>query len=260
MQTLKQSEFEVFGHEVEFGGKGKYPPIIVTTDTGKKVEIIGKIDRIDILKQPDGTYVRVIDYKSSAQNVDLNKVVAGLQIQLLTYLNETCKLEDFIPAGVLYFSLLDKTISTNKKLTNEEIKNKIKQEFKMKGLILADVNIIKKMDTNIENEPKGISKIISAGVTKDGEINKKSTAGAVTKEQFENLQKYTNKIIKQLSEEILKGNILIKPAFNTSNKTTPCTYCEYKSICRFDEQNPACKYNYISNLNKDAILEQIKDG
>ncbi len=259
VQTLKQSEFEVFGHEVEFGGKGKFPPIMVTTDSGKKVEITGKIDRVDILKQQDGTYVRVIDYKSSIHSVDLNKVISGLQIQLLTYLNETCKVEDFIPAGVLYFSLLDKTISTNKKLTNEEIENKIKQEFKMKGLILADVNVIKKMDTNIENEPRGISKIIPAGITKDGQINKQSTTGAVTKDQFEYLQKYTDKIIKQISEEILKGNISIKPVFNTAGKTTPCTYCKYKSICRFDEQNPSCKYNYISNLNKDAILDSIKD-
>lgn len=258
VQSLKQSEFEVFGHEVEFGGKGQYKPITVTTDDGRRIEIIGKIDRVDIMKNPDGTYVRIIDYKSSVKNIDLNQVFYGLQLQLLTYLNETCKVEDFIPAGVLYFNLTNPTIGTDKNLTDEEVEEKIRQEFKMKGLILADVNIIKKMDTNIENEPKGISKIIPATIKKDGEISDRGTS-AVTKEQFVYLQKYMEKIIKQISEEILQGNIEVKPYYNASTKKTPCEYCKYKSICRFDENTKSNEYKYISKLNKDAVLEMIKN-
>ena len=256
VQSIKQSEFEVFGHEIEFGGKGQYKPITVKTDDGKRVEIIGKIDRVDILKNPDGTYVRIIDYKSSIKNIDLNQVVSGLQLQLLTYLNETCKVEDFLPAGVLYFNLSNPSISSEKNMTDEEIENKIKQEFKMKGLILADVNIIRKMDTKIDET--GTSTIIPAGIKKDGEINNLKTS-AISKEQFNYLQKYMNKLIKQISESILAGNIEVKPYYNTKLKTTPCTYCKYRSICRFDENSATNKYNYISNLNKDAILEMIKE-
>ena len=258
VQSLKQSEFEVFGHELEFGRDGQYKPITVITEDGKKVEITGKIDRVDIMKNPDGTYVRIIDYKSSVKNIDLNQVFYGLQLQLLTYLNETCKVEDFIPAGVLYFNLTNPTIGTDKNLTDEEVEEKIRQEFKMKGLILADVNIIKKMDTNIENEPKGISKIIPATIKKDGEISDRGTS-AVTKEQFVYLQKYMEKIIKQISEEILHGNIEVKPYYNASTKKTPCEYCKYKSICRFDENTKNNEYKYISKLNKDAVLEMIKN-
>ena len=258
VQSLKQSEFEVFGHELEFGGNGQYKPITVITEDGKKVEITGKIDRVDIMKNPDGTYVRIIDYKSSVKNIDLNQVFYGLQLQLLTYLNETCKVEDFIPAGVLYFNLINPTIGTDKNLNDEEVEEKIRQEFKMKGLILADVNIIKKMDTNIENEPKGISKIIPATIKKDGEISDRGTS-AVTKEQFVYLQKYMEKIIKQISEEILQGNIEVKPYYNASTKKTPCEYCKYKSICRFDENTKNNEYKYISKLNKDAVLEMIKN-
>ena len=258
VQSLKQSEFEVFGHELEFGGDGQYKTITVITEDGKKVEITGKIDRVDIMKNPDGTYVRIIDYKSSVKNIDLNQVASGLQLQLLTYLNETCKVEDFIPAGVLYFNLINPTIGTDKNLTDEEVEEKIRQEFKMKGLILADVNIIKKMDTNIENEPKGISKIIPATIKKDGEISDRGTS-AVTKEQFVYLQKYMEKIIKQISEEILQGNIEVKPYYNASTKKTPCEYCKYKSICRFDENTKNNEYKYISKLNKDAVLEMIKN-
>ena len=254
VQSIRQSEFEVFGHELEFGKNGR-KPIVVTTESGQRVEIEGKIDRVDILKNPDGTYVRIIDYKSSVKNIDLNKVMSGLQLQLLTYLNETCKEEDFIPAGVLYFNLIEPSTSADKNMTDEEIENQIKQKFKMKGLILADVNIIKKMDTKIEEQ--GTSSIIPAGIKKDGELSSRDTS-AITKEQFENLQKYTDKIIKQISQEILSGNIDIKPYYNTKDKRTPCEYCSYKSICRFDE-GQCNNYNYVGKLNREAVLEEIKN-
>ncbi len=47
IQTLIYSDFTIEGTEVEFGKKGKYQPIILTLDSGKTVEITGKIDRID---------------------------------------------------------------------------------------------------------------------------------------------------------------------------------------------------------------------
>ena len=47
IQTLISSDFSVEGTEVEFGKKGDYPPIVLTLEDGKRVEITGKIDRID---------------------------------------------------------------------------------------------------------------------------------------------------------------------------------------------------------------------
>lgn len=40
--SITESDFEVFGHEVEFGEGKKYPPIEITLDDGKKVEIVRK--------------------------------------------------------------------------------------------------------------------------------------------------------------------------------------------------------------------------
>ena len=41
VQSIRQSEFQVFGHELEFGKNGR-KPIVVTTESGKRVEIEGK--------------------------------------------------------------------------------------------------------------------------------------------------------------------------------------------------------------------------
>lgn len=251
--TIVQSRFEVLGTEVGFGDKGKYKPIRLTLDDGKRIEIIGKIDRIDTAKGEDGKYLRIIDYKSSAKNIDLNEVYAGLQIQLLTYLDASCKEEDLMPAGVLYFSMLEQMIKSNKRMEQEEIEEKIRANFKMKGLILADVKVVKLHDKNLQN---GSSALIPAYIGKDGELSEKKTSG-VTAEQFKELQKYMYTVIKQISREILGGNIDLKPYYK--DKKTPCKYCDYKSICSFNMGGCENSYNYIDKKSKEEILHKIKN-
>ena len=252
--TIVQSRFEVLGTEVEFGDKGKYKPIRLTLDDGKRIEIIGKIDRIDTAKGEDGKYLRIIDYKSSAKNIDLNEVYAGLQIQLLTYLDASCKEEDLMPAGVLYFSMLEQMIKSNKRMEQEEIEEKIRANFKMKGLILADVKVVKLHDKNLQN---GSSALVPAYIGKDGELSEKKTSG-VTAEQFKKLQKYMYTVIKQISKEILGGNIDLKPYYK--DKKTPCKYCDYKSICSFNMGGCENSYNYIDKKSKEEILHKIKNS
>ena len=251
IQSIVQSEFKLEGTEVEFGEKGKYKPIILDLENGKKVEITGKIDRIDIAKDEKNTYVRIIDYKSSVKNLDFGNVYAGLQLQLITYLDAVCKLEDFVPAGILYFNLMEQLISSNKKLSVEEIEQKIKNNFKMKGLILADVKVAKMQDKNLES---GGSEIIPAYIDKTGTLSPKKSSIA-TQEEFIKLQNYINKTIKDIAKEIFNGNIELKPFYK--NKKTPCEYCSYKSMCGFN--SGVCKKNYrfINKLNKDEILEKI---
>ena len=251
VDSLKYSDFEVLGHELEFKQGGQYEPIIYELKDGKKVEITGKIDRLDIAKTADGNYIRIIDYKSSIKNINLNEVYAGLQLQLLTYLDAACENEEVTPAGALYFNLIDPVLNANPNMTDEEITEELRKQFKMQGLILADSNIVRKMDTNLVS---GSSNIVPAYIGKDGEVSDKQNT--LNRKQFENLQNYIEKIIKQISEEILNGNIVIEPYYRTRDKKTPCEYCSYKAICQFN-QTTKNNYNYIPNANKEKILEKI---
>ena len=252
IEGLVYSDFNIQGTEVEFGKNGKYKPIIIQLDDGKRIEITGKIDRIDTAESEDGRYLRIIDYKSSAHNIDLNEVYAGLQIQLLTYMDAVCKEDDLMPAGVLYFSLLEQMIKADKKITEEQIEDELRKNFKMKGLILADVKVIKMQDKNLDY---GTSKLIPAGITKSGDISAKTTSG-VDKEEFKILQDYIYKTIKEIAKEILKGNINIKP-YNKDGKK-PCDYCPYKAVCKFDTRMKGNKYNYIGNLSKDDVIRKME--
>ena len=252
IETLIYSDFDIEGTEIEFNKKGKYPPIVLELDNGKKVEITGKIDRIDTADSDDGKYLRIIDYKSSSKNIDLNEVYAGLQIQLLTYTDAICKAEDIMPAGVFYFSLLEQMIKADKKVSDEEIEDMIRKNFRMKGLILADVKIIKMNDNTLKT---GSSKIVPAAITQSGTVNEKWTNG-VNKEQFKILQDYIDKTIKDISKEILSGKIDLKP-YNKKGKT-PCEYCSYKSICGFNTKQNGNQYNYIDKKSKDDLIKMMK--
>ncbi len=255
IEQLKNSKFELYGHELEFNEKSPLKPMKINLEDGTQVVVTGKIDRVDIAKTKDNTYVRIIDYKSSVKDINLNQVVSGIQIQLLTYLDEISEQQSFDPAGVLYFSMLDTIIKADKNLTDEEIKNRLNKNFKMKGLIVADLDIIKMMDSKIA--PSTYSETIPVYLDKEGNISK-SKSNVLDKEKFERLQKYTKHIISEISKEIFSGNIDIKPFY--MNKKTPCEYCEYKSICNFDPKIEKNEYRYITNKTKEEVLEEIKEN
>jgi ATP-dependent helicase/nuclease subunit B len=122
----------------------------------------------------------------------------------------------------------------------------------MKGLIIADVKIIKMNDNTLKT---GSSKLVPAAITASGTVNEKWTNG-VDKEEFKILQDYIYKTIKDISKEILSGKIDLKP-YNKKGKT-PCEYCDYKAICGFNPQQNGNKYNYIDKKTKDDLILKMK--
>lgn len=257
VQGLKNTDFEVVGNEIEFKNGKEYRPIEIVTKDGKKVEITGKIDRIDLAKDETGKYIRIIDYKSSAKDINLNEVLAGLQLQLITYLDAVCQDKDLIPAGILYFGLVEPKIDKGKRtkdITEEEIEQKLREHFRMNGLVLAEMNIINMMDNKLKDGEK--SDVIPVKIKKDGTMDK--TSKVVSRKEFEILQKYVKNTLAQISKEILDGNIDIKPYYNVKTKRKPCEYCKYNSICNFKKGFYGNDYNYIDNMEKAYILECMK--
>ncbi len=235
---MQNSDFKPMANELEFSKK-----------IGN-IELVGKVDRLDIAQDK---YIRIIDYKSSEKNINLNQMMAGTQIQLLTYIDIMAEKKNKEPAGVLYFSLLEPIIKESKNLTDDEIEDRIRKSFKMKGLILADIQVIKMMDNKLES---GSSSVVPVYIGKDEKISEKKSS-VVTKEQFSDLQETIRKTITKISKEIMTGNIEIKPMYDVKTKTSTCKYCEFKNICRFNpEEN---EYQYLGTKTKEEILEEIRE-
>ncbi|MFR5684204.1 MAG: PD-(D/E)XK nuclease family protein, partial [Clostridia bacterium] len=199
--------------------------------------------------------IRIIDYKSSVKNIDFNEVEYGIRLQLLTYLDAISTQKQVEPAGILYFNLIEPMIKVNQNMSEEMLEEEIRKKFKMNGLVLADVKVVKMMDHTLET---GRSNVIPAYIDKEGKVGT-SGGNTVTKEEFSYLQKYTCKMIKQIAKQIYDGRIDLAPYYNLKNKQTPCTYCKYKTICQFSPGFCHNSYQFIPNLEKKKALEEIKN-
>ena len=61
-------------------------------------------------------------------------------------------------------------------------------------------------------------------------------------------------MLKEICEEIQQGNIQNKPVRNKGK--SPCEYCDYKTVCRFD-RNLGNEYRYLKELKKEEVWEQL---
>ena len=257
---IKSGTFNPYGYEVEFGLNGVMPAITIELSNGEKMIMNGKIDRVDVLDKDGNKYVKIIDYKSGNKEFSLKDVYYGLQLQLIIYIDALMKNikdgdKDILPAGVLYFKIQDPVIKSVAEMTTEEIENSILKELKMSGLVLKDDDILENLDENLKEKTSKTSDIIPVSYGSDGMLKKTGTSVASIMD-YNALMKFTSDKAKSIGENILAGNIDIKP-YKSKDKT-PCTYCNYHSICRFDINMPENSYNKLRDIKDDDIWQELR--
>ncbi|MFE4524335.1 helicase-exonuclease AddAB subunit AddB [Cytobacillus firmus] len=256
-EHAKSSGFSPVGLELGFGPKGELPSLAFPLKNGAKMELVGRIDRVDKAQDANGTFLRVIDYKSSSKDLNVSEVYYGIALQMLTYLDIIIAHSSSLigtkadPAGVLYFHVHNPIVSTSKMLTLEDIEQELYKKFKMNGLLLGDENVIRLMDQTLET---GDSSIISAGFKKDGTLSKRSKVAS--KQEFDYLRRYLRKMYRNTGNKITEGNVEIAP-YKMKEKT-PCTFCAYKSVCQFDESLETNDYRLFTPKPKEDMIEIIK--
>src|SRR6202012_2222740 len=78
-----------FGEKDRVTGEILFPPWELDLGRGHRLQLPGRIDRIDILREDNGEIAlcAVVDYKSSHKKLDALLMEHGLQLQLPAYLN-----------------------------------------------------------------------------------------------------------------------------------------------------------------------------
>lgn len=257
-EHAKVSGFSPIELELAFGPHGKLPPLTFSLKNGKKMELVGRIDRVDkAVDENKGIFLRVIDYKSSEKDLDLTEVYYGLSLQMLTYLdiimtysNELVEMEA-TPAGVLYFHVHNPIIQSTKILSLEQVETEILKKFKMNGLMLGDQNVIRLMDQTLES---GNSQIVAAGIKKDGTLTKSSKVASI--DDFENLRHYIRHLYEKTGNAIIDGHVEITPFKMKERKK--CTFCPFQSICQFDELMEDNQYRVLTPKTNEEILQRIR--
>lgn len=255
-EQMKKSNFQVFKSEFEFGSFKDSNPIKLELPSNEEVYLTGIIDRIDTLEMNNKTYLRIIDYKSGNKKFELDKLYNGLQIQLLIYLDALLKNAENIvhnqafPGAILYFRIDDPIIKSKKDLSLEEIQEEVLKQLRMDGLLLKNMQVIKSMDTELE---EGYSLIIPARIKKNGELSDNNSI--ITMEQFGILREYVNKKILENCDEMISGNIKIEPC--KENKNIVCSFCDYVHICQFDVGIDGNKYKVLSKKENKELWDKM---
>lgn len=249
------SSFRPVQLEKSFGmGLEGFPPLTYKLENGCEIEVIGQIDRIDT--DESGKYFLIIDYKSGNAYLNLIDVYYGLRLQLLTYLlvvrNAAAQAvgEAAIPAGVLYYFLKNPILNEKRRLTEKEAEDKLSKLLRMPGWVLADSDVIRKIDDSL--------KFIKVALKTNGEIYQTSRSQVKTEEEFMAILGYVDGMLADTGRQILEGDVAARPyAFE---KKQACDYCAYRSVCQFDTMVSGYEYRQLSKIDDSKVLDTMKEA
>lgn len=244
--------------EQPFARGAELPPIRVAAGE-HEVLIKGKIDRMDVLELPEHrsaaddapeTAVRIVDYKTGGDAVDVEHFRSGYKLQLMLYLKAATQKQEVQPAGVFLFKIREIDTDADAKTVipgEEAAAERMEDAYKLEGIVLDDMDMIGSMDT----EMGSTSKVIPVKYVKKSGAYASSAGGYLfTREEFEELSRQVDSQVERICREICDGKIDIRPKKEKKKDLegrhkTSCKYCSYKSICMFDTAFPGCWYERV---------------
>ncbi len=251
VEEFSQSKFEPKYFELSLQKGTEFPPLKIKTDSGKEVEVGGKIDRFDLYTARDGSeYVRIIDYKTGSKEFKLSEVLFGLNMQMLIYL---CAITDggkYLPAGVLYMPAKIDSFGAKRDASESDIQKERDKNQRMKGLLLDSIEVVDAMEKNVGG------RFVQATLLKDGSL--KNGNHLVSAKGFKLIFEYIRKTISNMAEDVLEGKCAADPVMVNSYN---CEYCDYASVCL--AKRDKSKSKSVGGKNEDVLNQMendLKDG
>lgn len=227
-----QSSFHPVAFEQAIGGSeaGAVPPLELKTPDGKAVRVVGKIDRVDVMRRGGETYLRVVDYKTGTKKFSLEDVYCGLNTQMLFYLFTLChapqgQYAGARAAGVLYL-LSDPAPKTAARAGAEKT-----PLYEVDGLVVNDPVIVRGMD----KDATGV--FVPFGYSKNG--TPRASAKLASLEKLGNIERHITGLVLQMAQGLYSGDIAAQPL--RAGGHCPCDVCDYRPVCRHEDgKDEAC--------------------
>ncbi len=253
---VRKGRFVPNEFEISFSKADHLDALEFDLDQGNKVQLKGRIDRLDTCVDENRLYVKVIDYKSGSTKFDLLKLYHGLQLQLVVYMNAAMELEkkshaakEIVPGGLFYYHIDDPVIEVTGEASEAEIQAAILKELKPDGVVNSEEAIFRAMDDDFELK----SDVIPVEIKKSGEISARSSVA--TTEEFDILREYVNHSIMKTGNDIYEGNVNVAPF--TDGTTSGCDFCPYKAVCGFDVKIEGYEERRGVKVDKKELFDQM---
>ena len=170
----------------------------------------------------EGDRIRIVDYKTGDDTVNVEKMKKGYKMQLAIYLQATTQ-DKYEPAGFFYFNIKEMAESLNSKSQKQLDDFADKQDedkYKLDGCYINDPGVAEAMPTEV--------------------IRKKNKeAHVLSRMEYEELMEEVTNRLQEFCGDIVEGRIDISP-LRQSNRLD-CGFCKYKAICRFEDYDSANK-------------------
>jgi ATP-dependent helicase/nuclease subunit B len=230
-----QYAFDPAAAELDFGmGDTGAPAWEINLGDGHKLALRGRIDRVDVCREPgDRALCVVMDYKSSRKKLDKILVRNGVQLQLLVYLAALRNWPDpvrllgvpaLVPAGVFYVNLRGQYEGGQ---TRDEALSDAdgarKRAYRHTGRF--DAGALPQLDR------AGAADQFNYRLKKDGSLWAGS-AEALPRAEFIQLLDRVETQLQEMGRAIFSGVMPVDPY--RKGRETPCEFCDYRAACRVD--------------------------
>lgn len=260
IHQVQKGRFVPKEFEVSFSGYSDFNAIHFHLSEEEKMNLRGRIDRVDTYEDNDKVYVRIIDYKSGNTSFSLLNLYHGLQLQLVVYMNAAMELvgkkhpdKQIERAGIFYYHVKHPMVDGIGTESDAEIRNALLEQLKLNGLVNDNPDAYHAMDTELA----GSSTVIPVGLKTDGSL--KAASKTASAEDFAVISEYVNQKITEAGKRILAGDVAMKPY--QLDKQSGCDYCPYHAVCGFDARLPGHTWHKLENPGDgEAIMEKMRGG
>ncbi|WP_164919011.1 MULTISPECIES: PD-(D/E)XK nuclease family protein [Acutalibacteraceae] len=247
-EELAQSGFEPVDFELSIGGE--IPPLTIPLPDGGKVEIDGKIDRVDVMARNGVRYLRVVDYKTGQKEFRLSDVIYGMNLQMLIYLAALCengkrRYGEVLPAGVLYMPANRPSAAAKREDDGKKLEKDFGRKLRMDGLILNDAEVVAAM------EPDGKGTYLP--VTLKGGVPS-GEGHLITERELEQAFHYIRRLVADMAEELKRGKIAAVPL---SGDYDACAWCPYGAVCGHERDDLERE---MQKWDRDAVIGEFSKG
>jgi ATP-dependent helicase/nuclease subunit B len=220
----------------------------ITLGNDHSLSLRGKIDRIDVANNDNRKLAVIFDYKRSNKSFDWAELYYGLDMQLAIYMmavrNSSIN-RAFDAVGAFYLPIETSPVKSS---SADSENDETKFLYKAKGLFNGQFYQL------LDNS--GSNRYYNFYITKkDGLYGRYNISGALKPVDFEKVLNFTKHKVMELAQQIITGKIDVAP-YRLRDKS-PCVYCKYKPVCRFD---PIINgYNFLERVDKTEVLDRAGD-
>ena len=250
------------GTEIVFGAlhstlgapaKLRLPALALVTPGGRRVELRGKIDRLDVCAATGAA--AVVDYKSAAQKrLGLASLLHGLTLQLPVYLlvaeahGRRLRPEGVRPIAGFYVGLgLGRRTRRQRADLPEPGTDGFYQQVQVHGVLNAEA--IGALDTTAQ----AASAWYGYRRNKDGTLSRRGNE-ALEAADFALLLAFTRRRVATLADALCAGSIAAAPV--REGQRVPCTHCEFRALCPFDATRD--RFREVPRQNADDVLAAMR--